>query len=291
MRIGIFVDDMGKSVDEYFEEVQAARAAGITAVWLGERLSWDPLTLLAMTSRDFPDLTVGSAITRTYARHPLALAAQALTVGERLVLGIGPSHQPLIEGQYGYSYDKPVRHMREYLTALRPLLRGESVDYQGETLKVSGKIVAEGSQPPPVLVSALGPQMLRLAAELTDGTITTWAGPRTIGDYYAPALRKAGPGTQVVASITVSVTADPAAAREKLNQTYGMARTLPSYQRVLEREGVDTIGDMLVAGDEDEVAREILRHRDAGATEIVAILVGSEQDQRRTLTVLGEVRT
>src|ERR1043165_1155212 len=98
MRIGIFVDDMGKSVDEYFEEVQAARAAGITAVWLGERLSWDPLTLLAMTSRDFPDLTVGSAITRTYARHPLALAAQALTVGERLAAGVGAPPPPPLHG-------------------------------------------------------------------------------------------------------------------------------------------------------------------------------------------------
>ncbi|ALG09069.1 TIGR03564 family F420-dependent LLM class oxidoreductase [Kibdelosporangium phytohabitans] len=288
MRIGIFVEEMGKTVDDYFQQVTAAHEAGIRTVWLGERLSWDPLTLLAMTSREFPDLTVGSAIVRTYARHPLALAAQALTAGPRLVLGIGPSHQPLVEGQYGYSYDKPVRHVREYLTALIPLLRGESVDYQGETLRAGGTIVAPGSQPPPVLLSALGPKMLQLAAELTDGTITVWAGPRTISDYFVPTLAKAGPGNKVVTSVTVSVTSDPESAREKLNQAYAPARDMPSYRKVLDREGVDGIGDTLVAGDETAVAAQLGRYRDAGATELIAIPVGTAEEQRRTVTLLGQ---
>ncbi|SMC63409.1 TIGR03564 family F420-dependent LLM class oxidoreductase [Kibdelosporangium aridum] len=286
MRIGLFVEDMGKTIEEYFAEVKAAAQAGIRAVWLGERLSWDPLTLLAITSREVPDIALGTAVVRTYPHHPLALAAQALTVGNRLVLGLGPSHQPLIEGQYGYDYTKPVRHMREYLTALIPLLHGESVDYQGETLKAHGQITAPGSQPPPVLISALGPQMLKLAAELTDGTITVWAGPKTIGDYFVPTLQKAGKGTKVVAIVTVSVTDDPDAARESLNQTYAPARDLPSYRRVLDREGVDNIGDTVIAGSEEQVAQELQRYRDAGATEIIAVTVG---DHQRAINLLGEL--
>ncbi|MCE7003568.1 TIGR03564 family F420-dependent LLM class oxidoreductase [Kibdelosporangium philippinense] len=286
MRIGLFVEDMGKTIDEYFEEVATAKQAGIQAVWLGERLSWDPLTLLAMTSREVPDIALGAAVVRTYPHHPLALAAQALTVGDRLILGIGPSHKPLIEAQYGYDYNKPIRHMREYLTALIPLLHGESVDYQGETLTTQGQITARGSQPPPVLISALGPQMLKLAAELTDGTITVWAGPKTIADYFAPTLDKGGKGTKIVATVTVAVTDDPEAARESLNRTYAPARDLPSYRRILDREGVDNIGDTVIAGDENQVAQELRRFQDAGATEIIAVTVG---DHRRAVKLLGEL--
>jgi F420-dependent oxidoreductase-like protein len=283
MRIGIFVEDMGKTVDEYLATVRAASAAGIKSVWLGERLGWDPLTLLAITGREAPGIGLGTAIVRSYARHPLALASQALTVGSGLKLGIGPSHRPLIESQYGYSYDRPVRHLREYLTALVPLLRGESVDYQGETVKVSGQIVAPGTAAPPVLISALGPQMLQLAGELTDGTITVWAGARSVAEYFVPAVR------QVYASVCVSVTDDPDGLRGVLNQTYGAARDLPSYRAVLDREGLDNIGDTAVVGDEDVVRKEIQRFADAGTVELIAIPFGSDAEQQRTVEVLGDL--
>ena len=75
MRIGIFAEDMGRTVDEYLADVRAARTAGITSVWLGERNGWDPLTLLAITGREFPETRLGTAIVRSYARHPLAMAS------------------------------------------------------------------------------------------------------------------------------------------------------------------------------------------------------------------------
>jgi F420-dependent oxidoreductase-like protein len=283
MRIGIFVEDMGKTVDEYLTTVRTASAAGVKSVWLGERLGWDPLTLLAITGREVPGVRLGTAILRSYARHPLALASQALTVGSGLTLGIGPSHRPLIEGQYGYSYDRPVLHLREYLTALVPLLRGESVDYQGETVKVEGQITAPGAVAPPVLISALGPQMLRLAGELTDGTITVWAGARSVAEYFVPAVR------QVYASVCVSVTDDPDGLRGVLNQTYGAARDLPSYRAVLDREGFDNIGDTAIVGDENVVRKEIQRFAEAGATELIAIPFGSESEQDRTIALLGDL--
>jgi F420-dependent oxidoreductase-like protein len=283
MRIGIFVEDMGKTADEYLATVRAASAAGIKSVWLGERLGWDPLTLLAITGREMPGIALGTAVVRSHARHPLALASQALTVGSGLTLGIGPSHRPLIESQYGYSYDRPIQHMRDYLTALVPLLRGESVDYQGETVKVAGQIVAPGAAAPPVLISALGPQMLRLAGELTDGTITVWAGVRSVAEYFAPAVR------QVYASVCVSVTGDPDGLRDILNQTYGAAGDMPSYRAVLDREGLDNIGETAIVGDENVVRKEIQRFADAGAAELIAIPFGSDAEQRRTVAVLGDL--
>ncbi|MBP2325845.1 F420-dependent oxidoreductase-like protein [Kibdelosporangium banguiense] len=283
MRIGIFVEDMGKTVDEYLGTTRAASAAGIESVWLGERLGWDPLTLLAITGREVAGIGLGTAVMRSYARHPLALASQALTVGNGLKLGIGPSHRPLIEGQYGYSYDRPIRHLREYLSALIRLLRGESVSYQGETVKVEGQITAPGTAAPPVLISALGPQMLRLAGELADGTITVWAGARSIAEYFAPAVK------QVYASICVSVTDDPAGLRDVLNQTYGPARDMPSYRAVLDREGFDNVGETAVVGDENAVRKQIQRFADAGTAELIAVPFGSDAEQRRTIALLGDI--
>jgi F420-dependent oxidoreductase-like protein len=297
VRIGLFHDDMGKTLDENIGVIRAAAAAGIRDFWLGDRLAWDPLTLITVLGREVPDVRFATGVVRTYPRHPLTLAGQALSVqaaiGGRLTLGIGPSHRPLIEGQYGYSYDKPVRHLREYLTALIPLLRGEEVSYEGETTVVRGQVSVAVSQPPPVLISALGPQMLKLAGELTDGTILSWAGAKSIADFFVPTITKAAagrPAPRVAAGVCIAVTADPDGTREWLNNTYGAATTFASYRAVLDREGVTTVGDTAIAGDESVVRGEIQRLADAGATDLLAIAVGPAEDQERTIQLLGDLR-
>ena len=95
-----------------------------------------------------------------------ALTTQAIT-GGRFILGIGLSHQPLIEGSFGYSFDKPIRHMREYLDVLLPLVREGSVQFAGETVTGAHRLDVRGSSPVRVLLAALGPQML--AARRCDG--------------------------------------------------------------------------------------------------------------------------
>src|SRR5207247_5341586 len=135
---------------------------------------FDALTMLAVAGREVADIELGTAVIPTYPRHPTALAGQALTTqvatGGRLALGIGLSHQLVVEGMWGYSYDRPARHMREYLSVLVPLLHGETVSFQGETLKANtmGPIELGTSGPPPVLLAALAPVMLRLAGTVTD---------------------------------------------------------------------------------------------------------------------------
>jgi F420-dependent oxidoreductase-like protein len=290
MRIGVFVDDMGKTLDEYLADVHAA---GDMDLWVADRLAWDPLTLLTIVGREIPGIRLGTGITRTYPRHPLALAAQALTAqaatGNRITLGLGPSHQGMIESQYGYSYDKPARHVREYLTALIPLLRGESVSYKGETIQAEGTIAVKGAQPPPVMLAALGPEMLKIAGELTDGTLLTWANPGSIADYFVPAITKAAagrPAPRIAASVCVSVTGDPDGARAWLNEAFSGAMSLPSYRKVLERDGSTGIGDTAVVGDESVVRGELQRFADAGVTELVAVPIGSPAEQTRTLELL-----
>lgn len=125
--------------------------------------------------------------------------------------------------------------------------------------------------------------MLRLAGELADGTITVWAGARSIAEYFAPAVK------QVYASICVSVTDDPAGLRDVLNQTYGPARDMPSYRAVLDREGFDNVGETAVVGDENAVRKQIQRFADAGTAELIAVPFGSDAEQRRTIALLGDI--
>jgi F420-dependent oxidoreductase-like protein len=217
MRIGLSIDDRGLAHDDLVAEVRDAAAAGFAGFWLGQHTAGDALTSLAVAGSAAPGIGVGTAVVPTYPRHPLALAAQALTVqaatGNRLDLGLGTSHRMIIEGQLGYSFDKPARHLREYLTVLRPLLRGESVDFRGETLTAAGQLGIPGATAPSLLVAALGPVMLRVAGELADGTITVWAGANALDKHVLPELLRTATDPRVVAMVSVCVTADEADAR------------------------------------------------------------------------------
>src|SRR3954453_1997389 len=122
----------------------------------------DALTALAVVGREVPDIELGTSVIPTYPRHPMMLAGQALTTQNatngRLALGIGLSHQIVVESMWGLSFDKPVRHMREYLSVLGPLSRGEQVAFDGEEYRVHAGLAVPGSQPFPIVVAALGPQ-------------------------------------------------------------------------------------------------------------------------------------
>jgi F420-dependent oxidoreductase-like protein len=300
MRIGIEVGDaMGPAtIETIIGRIQEAADAGLETAWMAQLFGWDALTALAVAGREVPGIALGTAIVQTYPRHPLALASQALSVqaatGNRLNLGVGPSHQFIIEGMFGLSFDKPARHIREYLAVLGPLLRGETISYQGETLKVAGAVSIPGAEPPSLLLAALGPRMLQLAGELTDGTITAWTGPSTIADYIVPTITRAAEAAgrsdpRVIAGVLVHVTADAAASRERLVERFSAAGTAPSYRAMLDREGLAQPLDLLAAGDETTVERELRRYVDAGATELLAFPVGPDEDRPRTLALLADL--
>lgn len=288
MRIGLWVDDSGLTPAAVLQRFRSAAERGFSRAWLSQRDGWDALTLLAAAG-PMPAIGLGTAVVPTYPRHPLMLASQALTVqaatGGRLALGVGPSHQPIIEGAFGYSFDRPARHTREYLSILAPLLRGESVDFRGSALTAHGAISEKVDPPPKLFLAALGPAMLEIAAELAAGTIVTWAGPRTVADYFVPRI---GAG-QVVANICMSVTSDVAGARGRIKEAFGAAGDLPSYRAVLDREGVAGPEDTAIVGDESEMERTVRRFADAGASELLVCPVGTRQEQERTISVLGEL--
>ena len=223
------------------------------------------------------------------------LAAQALTtqaiIGGRLALGIGLSHQVVIESMFGLSFDKPARHMREYLEILVPLVHSGSVSFAGETLTGHVGLDVNGATPFPILVAALGTKMLELAGTVADGTVTWMTGPATIESHIVPtitvAAERAGrPAPRVGVGLPVCVTDDEAAARERAASLFEIYGTLPSYRAMLDREGAGGPSDVALVGDEAAVSAQIERLGAIGATDLVANVFGSSGERDRTRALL-----
>ncbi|CAM8642202.1 COG2141 Coenzyme F420-dependent N5,N10-methylene tetrahydromethanopterin reductase and related flavin-dependent oxidoreductases [Acidimicrobiia bacterium] len=278
MKLGMFAQPA--TVDAAIGDVKAIADAGFASAWMPQIFGLDTLTALAIASREVPGIELGTAVVPTFPRHPMMLAAQARTVqqvsGGRLTLGIGLSHQMVIEGMLGMEWDKPVRHLREYLEILQPLLRGEAADFTGETL--SGHLALEipDSTPVPTLVAALGTQMLNVTGRLAEGTVTWMTGPGTIGNHIVPTIRAAAaeagrPEPRVVCPLPVCVTDDEATARAKAGEQFQIYGFLPSYRAMLDREGVAGPADVAIVGTAATVRAAVENIFEQGATEFVAI--------------------
>jgi len=297
MRIGLGLE-MGGTMDEIVARARVLASTGVASLWSSQIFGWDTLTVLALVGREVPDVVLGTAVIPVHPRHPMMLAEQALTVqaasGGRLVLGIGLSHQVVVEGAWGYTFDKPARYMREYLSVLVPLLHGEQVSFNGEVIRTNtfGPLDVAPTTPPPVLVAALGPTMLRQAGTQADGTATWMVGPRTVAEHIVPTITTAAseagrPPPQVVVTLPVCVTDDPVAAHGRANKIFAMYGQLPSYRAMLDREGASGPADVAVVGTEQEVTAQIQRFAEGGATEFSGAVYGTPDEVARGRALLG----
>ncbi|OLF07948.1 TIGR03564 family F420-dependent LLM class oxidoreductase [Actinophytocola xanthii] len=299
MRIGMAVGEVRGPVTlgGVVDQVRVAADAGFATAWSSQALGWDALTAIAVAGTAGVDVAVGTAVVPVPQRHPMVLAAQALTVqaavAGRLTLGIGAGIGAMVSGMFGLPADRPVRRMREYLTVLGPLLRGDTVDHRGETLTAVGAVAAAGGVPaPPVLVAAMGPRMVRLAGELADGTVTWMTGPRTLGEHIVPAITRAAagrPAPRVVAGLPVCVTDMAEDVRARIAERFALAAQVPEYRATLDREGATGPQDVAIVGTETEVARSLAQLRDAGVTELMAAPFGTTDEQARTVDILAEL--
>ncbi|MGE5288842.1 MAG: LLM class F420-dependent oxidoreductase [Micromonosporaceae bacterium] len=270
---------------------QLSRAAddGFSSAWMSQIFGLDTLTALAVAGSEVQGIELGTAVVPTYPRHPAVLAQQALTaataLGGRLTLGIGLSHKIVIEDMYGYSFDRPVRHMREYLSVLMPLIADEPASFTGATLSGHMTLSTPRSRRMPVVLAALGAQMLRLAGERADGTVTWMTGPATVRDHVVPTItasaRDAGrPSPRVVCILPVCVTSDPDAARARAGEVFATYGQLPSYRAMLDLEGAAGPADVAIVGDEDTVAERITALATAGVTDFIAGEYAKRDDHR-----------
>ena len=289
MRIGIFGGASNDgTIDAMVAEARRAEADGFASYWAPQIFGHDALTALAVIGREVPRIELGTSVVPTYPRHPMMMAQQALTVnaaaGGRLCLGIGLSHQIVVESMWGMSFDKPVRHMREYLEVMMPLLEGKPVSHAGEAFNVNGGVSVPGGTRPNVVIAALGEQMLKVTAALADGTLTWCTGPQTLANHTIPTLKaaadKAGrDSTRVIAALPVCVTNDREAALKRAAQVFVVYGQLPSYRAMLDKEGAAGPADIAIIGSASEVADRIMALGEIGVTDFAAVEFGATPDE------------
>jgi F420-dependent oxidoreductase-like protein len=303
MRIGM-ISGARMEVMEPDALIQMAKQAeqdGFSHLWFVHRpnLGYDTLTTIALIGRQTSRIELGTAVVPVYPYHPLGLAQHALTAqamaGGRLTLGIGLSHKPTVEDVLGLSYEHPARHMREYLSVLRPLISEGRVDFAAQVFRVKAELNVPGAAPFPVLIAALAPMMLRIAGELADGTITWMAGRKTLESHIVPRLSAAAetarrPQPRVCVALPIAVTDDLTRGREQAAKEFRRYGQLVNYRRVLDIEGVNGPADVAVVGNESQVEQHLRALAAAGATDFLAAIFPAGEDaaasMSRTWTLL-----
>ena len=294
MRIGLITGARGAAAELHslIREFVQAEEDGFDSIWLPQISSgagFDALTALSLAASKTSTIAVGTAVVPIFPIHPLTLAKHALTAqiasGGRMTLGVGLSHRPAIEDVMGLSYERPARHMEEYLNVLRPLLDDGNVEFHGRFFDVTAKADVPGALPVPVVIAALAPMMLRIAGEQADGTFTWMAGAKTVKSHVAPRINRAAesadrPPPRICVGMPLAVTGDPQAAREQAAKTYERYGQLTNYRRMLDLEGVEGPSEVALIGNEDEVTEQLKAYAEAGATDFLASVfpVGTDED-------------
>ena len=293
MRIGLNGSSLiatGAPLGQLLEHAAEAEADGFSSYWLAQLGVPDALTAIATMGADTSTIELGTAVIPTWPRHPLMLAAQASTVVEaigpgRLVLGIGLAHKPSVEGTFKIPFVTPAKHMEEYLSVLLPVLTDRKVSFTGDIW--SAEVDAVGgtpTEPPTVMLAAMGPRMLKLAGSQTAGSILWLSGPTAIAEQIKPALDAAAaeagrPAPRIVASVPVCVTQDGDSVKGFVGAALAGYNDLPSYRGVMDTEGAGGPADVSLIGTEEEVLAGMRAFAEAGATDFAPVELGLNPDE------------
>ncbi|MFK8024928.1 MAG: TIGR03564 family F420-dependent LLM class oxidoreductase [Ilumatobacter sp.] len=302
MKIGINASNLLAAPDlaTMVDDAVSSERKGFTSWWLAQTGLVDSMTALAVVGGRTESIELGTAVVPTWTRHPETMAAGALTAQAaapgRIVVGIGLSHQPAVEGYWGMTWERPVKHMSEYLAILDSLLETGTSSVSGDIWTarregVAPRAAGESVGKPLVMLAALGEQMLTMAGKRTDGTILWCVGPKTLEEQIVPIINAAAdsagrPMPRKVCSLPVCVTDDPAPTRAFIAEMLKIYAELPSYRAMLDIEGVQGLGDLSLVGPEDEVQAGLEAIAAAGATDFTAVPIPSADGSGRTLDCL-----
>ncbi|MFD9733582.1 LLM class F420-dependent oxidoreductase [Umezawaea sp. NPDC059074] len=228
-RWGITLPLTGVPVLQHRELVGELGDLGYTDVWSAETTGTDAFTPLALAAQWSDSIRLGTAITPVYTRGPALLAMSAATAAEvsggRFVLGIGSSSPAIVNRWNATEFSEPFKRTRDTLRFLKAALAGEKVDEQYDTFTVRGfRLERKPEQKVPIMLAALRPNMLRLAAKEADGAITNWLGA---GDVAK--VRGELGDSELAARIFVCPTEDADAARALGRMLISSYLTVPAY--------------------------------------------------------------
>jgi probable F420-dependent oxidoreductase len=245
---------------------------GYGAIWIPDAIGRDPLVHAALLLGGTNRIAVGTGIAQIYGRDPMTMTGGWKTITEafpgRFVLGLGVSHQPMVEGLRGQTYGPPLTAMREYL----------------ERMDTAMYVAAEPTEPPRRVLAALGPKMLALAAERADGAHPYNVPP----EHTARAREILGPEKLLAPEQAVLLETDPVEARRTARAHMAIYLDLPNYMNNLRRFGItdddiadggsDRLVDTLVAwGDVDAIRARVQAHLDAGADHVAVQVLTPER--------------
>jgi F420-dependent oxidoreductase-like protein len=269
----------------------AAENGGFSTFWMPQVPGYlDAMTAVTLIGQATDRIEIGTAVVPIQTRHPLIMAQQALTTqiacGGRFTLGIGPSHHWIVNGQLGLDYEHPARLIRDYLEVLDAAFAGPgNVDVDNGSFSVHSPLDVGDTYEVPILLSALGPAMLRLAGEQAGGTVLWMADERAICDHVVPRITAAAtgagrPAPRIVAGVPVALctNGEADAARGYASEVLGHADFSPNYVRLLEHGDAQDVGDTMAAGDESTILARLRRYRDAGVTDLAARIVPLGKD-------------
>ena len=285
MRIGLQVSaDRGRyatKVEKLQADARWADEAGLDTIWTPQIPDEiDVMTAVTLLGTATSRIEIGTSIVPLQPRHPVVLAQQALSnqavCQGRFTLGLGVSHHWIIKDMMGLPYERQALTMRCYLDVLDQALAGPGVvEVNNELFDIHQPLDITDLTPTPVLIAALGPIMLKLAGERTDGTVLWLADERTIASHVVPAISKAAegvgrPAPRIMAGVPVCLCRDDEveAAIERTNRTLSEVVASPNYVRLMEHGDAQSIGDVLVCGDESAMEQRLHRFAEAGVTDL-----------------------
>ena len=299
MRIGVMAGPergrYGTKVERLLADVRWAEEAGLASVWVPQIPDdFDALTAAVLIGAQTTRIEIGTAVVPVQPRHPIALAQQVLSTQSvcqgRLTLGLGVSHHWVIDEMLGLPYERPAATMRAYLDVLDQALAGPGmVDVENDMFRVHNPLDITDVAPTPVMIAALGPLMLRLAGERTDGTILWLADERAIGSHIAPTITAVAEGAgrrppRIVAGVPVCLCGDDEieVAVERANRVLSEAEVSPNYQKLLDHGDARTVGDILAAGSESSIEKRLRSFADAGTTDVSVrvVPIGETRDEK-----------
>ncbi len=268
------INNVGTAIHEktaagMLASIRQAEAAGVPAVWLTTGAGPDALTVFSAAASVTQRIRMGTAIVPTFPRHPVVIAQQAVDIASiapnRFTLGLGPSHAPAMEGKYGIPYVKPLEHLREFVTIVKGLVKGDQVDFEGKRCKAHAKLNHGAGVP--VIISALRAGSFELAGEIADGAVTWLCPAPYLRDTALPAMERGAKTARrkrprLIAHAFVALTTDPKALQQGIEESLTYYPKLRNYQEMFVASGHPEARN---GGWSDQMVEAVVLHGDDAA--------------------------
>ena len=299
-RIGILVPQ--PSPAETLASIERAEDLGVSAVWLTTGFGMpDALTLYAAAAVRTKTIKLGTFIVPTFPRHPLVMAQQAEVIANlapgRLILGVGISHRSIMADTFGLPYERPLEHLREYVTVLTAALHRGAVGFDGARFRVHAQVPHPA--PVPVMISSLRVNSFRITGALADGALPWLCPAPYLRDVALPAMGEGAasanrPVPPLIPGVPVVLSEDPAEAARAARKHLRLYLRMPFYVGTLVAAGFPEaqqgewsdrmLDGLVIHGSEGTVAARLQSFlATAGADQLVASFLPTGSDGKAGL--------